>query len=96
MSRQSWLDEETQEVRIDEYTQQLGTFIDAMADGRVDDNELAAQETRLVETMREVEPALDDELHGKVTKLLCELTAYNIMQILHTMEAARPKTQFQG
>ena len=68
MARQSWLDEETQEVRIDEYTQQLGSFIDTLADGRVDADELAAQETRLVKTMQEVEPALDDD--GKPTGAL--------------------------
>jgi hypothetical protein len=67
-----------------------------MADGRVSKKELQAQEDRLVKLMKEIEPILDDDLHEKVTKLLCELTAYDIMQLLRTMDAARPKSQFRG
>ncbi|MGE3777216.1 MAG: hypothetical protein AB7F89_08535, partial [Pirellulaceae bacterium] len=78
--RKSWLDDTTQLPMIDEYVQQLGTFVDAMADGRVDDSELRAQEERLVAMMKEVETELNDLQHAKVTRLLCELTAYNIMQ----------------
>ena len=95
-ARQSWLDEETQEVLIDDYAEKLGSFIDAMADGRIDASELSAQEQRLISAMKEVEPKLDDELHAKVTKLLCELSAFNVMQLLHTIGEARPATQFQG
>ena len=62
----------------------------------VDDKEMKAQETRLVTLMKEVEPLLDDKTHEKVTKLLCELTAFDIMQMLHTMQQARPKTKFRG
>lgn len=96
MARSSWLDEETQEVRIDDYAQQLTTYIDALADGRIDDAELQAQEERVAAAMREVEPHLDDELHAKVTKLLCELSAFSVMQLMHTVGQARGKTAFRG
>ena len=96
MARSTWLDEDTQEVKIDDYAQQLTSFIDAMADGRIDHAELEAQEKRVAETMKEVEPQLDDELHAKVTKLLCELSAFNIMKLMHTMDQARTKTTFRG
>ncbi len=96
MARSSWLDEETQEVRIDDYAQQLTSFIDALADGRIDDAELEAQEKRVAEAMQDVEPQLDDEVHAKVTKLLCELSAFNIMQLMHTVDRARSKTTFRG
>jgi len=46
--------------------------------------------------MKEVEPKLDDALHASVTRLLCELTAYNIMHTLSSLENARPKTTFHG
>jgi hypothetical protein len=46
--------------------------------------------------MREVEPAMDDDLHEKVTRLLCELTAYDIMQMMHSWEKARPHVEFRG
>ena len=94
--RQSWLDDKSQTTLIDEYTQKLSTFMEAIADGLVDDAELAAQERRLVALMKEVEPSLNDALHGKVTRLLCELTAFNVMQTLHSLQAGRPTTQFQG
>ena len=94
--RQSWLDGKSQMPLIDEYTQKLSEFVAAISDGHVDDAELAAQEKRLVTLMSEVEPALDDALHGKITQLLCELTAFNVMQTLHSLQSNRPKTQFQG
>jgi hypothetical protein len=96
MDRKSWLDDETQTPLIDTYAQQLSSFIDALADGKVDETEVRAQEERVVALMKEVEPQLDDTMHAGVTQLLCELTAYNMMQMLQTMHAARPKTQFQG
>jgi hypothetical protein len=94
--RISWIDEETQSSVIEQYSRQLDSFIDTFADGRVDEAELAAQEQRLTTLMQEIEPQLDDELHAKVTKLLCELTAYDIMQLAAVMQESRPKTTFRG
>ena len=96
MARQSWLDDETQTPLIDDYARQLSSFLDAMADGRIDRNEVQAQEQRVVKLLKEVEPQLDDALHAKVTQLLCELSAYSAMQVLHELHATRPKTQFRG
>jgi hypothetical protein len=96
MARLGWLDEQSQTPIIDRYARQLGSFIEAMADGTVDEAEVKSQEARLVKLMKEIEPQLDDALHAKITRLLCELTAYDIMQILHSMHQARPKTVFQG
>ena len=67
-----------------------------MADGKVEPKELKAQEKRIIGLMKEVEPLLNDDLHAKVTSLLCELTAYDIMHMLFTLDAARPKTKFRG
>ena len=96
MVRSNWLDEDTQEVKIDDYAEKLTSFLSALADGRVDDTELEAQEKRVAEAMHDVEPHLDDELHAKVTKLLCELSAFNIMQLMHTVDQARTQTTFRG
>ncbi len=95
-AKQSWLDEKSQAPLIDTYVQKLGTFVDAMADGRVDNSEVAAQEQRVVALMKEVEPALNEAQHAQVTKLLCELTAYNVMQTLNSLQSARPTTKFRG
>ena len=94
--RLSWLDADAQTPAIERYARQLGSFIDAMADGVVDAAEVKAQEKRLVALMKQVEPKLNDELHEQVTRLLCELTAYDLMQVLHAMHAQRPKSVFQG
>ena len=94
--RQSWLDEASQAPLIDQYTQRLTTFMDAMADGQVDREERDAQEQRLVVAMKDVESELSDAQHAKVTKLLCELSAYNIMQTLHMLQSARTTTVFRG
>jgi hypothetical protein len=95
-ARQSWLDDSTGSPLIDEYTQQLSTFVSAMADGRIDERELTEQEARLTALMKEIEPTLSDAQHSRVTRLLCELTAYNIMQTLNSLQAARPRSQFRG
>ena len=39
--------------------------------------------------MKEIEPQLDDAMHEQVTELLCELSAYNVMQMLHSLYEAR-------
>jgi hypothetical protein len=95
-SKSKWFDEASNTSLIDEQAQKLGSFLTAMADGRIDAAEVTAQEARLVAAMREVEPLLSDEQHAKVTKLLVELSAYDLMQVLHTIHAARPKTRFVG
>jgi hypothetical protein len=93
--RKSWLDDKTNEPLIDEYAQQLTSFMDAMADGRVDAAEVQKQEDHLVALMKEIEPQLDDATHEKVTRLLCELSAYNLMQFLHEIHQARPQTKLR-
>ncbi len=96
-SRIAWLDEKNDTPLIDDHAKRLGTFLEAMADGKIDLKELKDQEKRLVALMKEVEPKLDGELHGQVTSLLCELTAYNVMQTVHELaSAAAPKTRFRG
>ena len=94
--RRKWFDDASHEPLIENYARHLDSFIETMADGVVDDREIAAQEERVISLMKEVEPLLDDGLHAKVTRLLCELTAYDIMQMLHSLQAARPKTRFRG
>jgi hypothetical protein len=94
--RTQWLDEAAETPLIQEQAERLTGFIDAMADGKIETHELRAQEARLVDVMKRVEPELSDKLHADVTRLLCELTAYNIMHTLHEVASARPKTKFRG
>lgn len=94
--KSSWLDEQSHKPTIERYARQLRSFLKAMEDGRIDQSELDEQEQRLVALMQEIEPQLDDALHARVTELLCELTAYDLMQTLHSINAGRPKPVFQG
>lgn len=96
MAKSSWFDETSNTPIIGEQARRLDSFLEAVADGVIEDREIKAQEDRLVALMREVEPLLSDDLHDKVTQLLCELTAYDMMQMLHSMHEARPRTTFRG
>jgi hypothetical protein len=46
--------------------------------------------------MKEVEPLLSPEAHEKVTHLLCEVTAYDLMNAMHLAGKSRPRTKFRG
>jgi hypothetical protein len=81
---------------IGEYAQRTQSFINTIADGKVTNDELKAQENRLSGAMKEVEPLLGAPLHDKITRLLCELAAYDFMQALHGMQQSRPETVFRG
>jgi hypothetical protein len=93
--RMNWLDDQSTPM-IQTYTERLSTFLDAIADGKIDKKELEDQEERLVALMKQVEPKLDESLHEDVTKLLCELTAYNIMQSIYELSEFRSRTKFRG
>lgn len=94
--RSSWLDANSHKPLIDQYARQLTSFMEAIADGRIEKSELDAQEGRLTRLMKEIEPQLSNPLHEKITRLLCELTAYDLMQMLHSMQENRPQTTFHG
>ena len=95
MARKSWIDPDTNDPLIDDYAKQLQSFMRAFQDGVISDKEISDQEARLIELMKDVESMLDDETHAKVTRLLCELTAYDIMQFTYEMQGARA-TMFRG
>jgi hypothetical protein len=94
--RTRWLDEKESAQQIQSSAQRLSTFLDAIADGKIEKKELKDQEARVVALMKKIEPELDDALHDEVTQLLCEMTAYNIMHTVHDLAAARPLTKFRG
>jgi hypothetical protein len=91
-----WFDDSTDTPLIAEYARKLDSFLDAVADARVESGELDEQEKRVVALMKEVEPLLSPEAHEKVTRLLCEVTAYDLMQAIHMAGHARSKTKFRG
>jgi hypothetical protein len=94
--RTSWLDAKAKHPVIEEQAKQLKSFLKAMADGKIEPSELEEQEERLVGLMKEIEPQLNDAIHEKVTQLLCEMVAYDLMQMVFTMQESRPRTVFRG
>ena len=94
MARLSWLDD-TSSPALDKHVENLEHFTAAMADGVIASDELAEQEQRLVAAMKAVEGDLSDAQHAKVTSLLLELSAYNIMQVLHEMAGERLRKAFR-
>lgn len=95
MARTSWFDEKTQEPLFQEQLDKLESFTSALADGVVTKQELAGQEQRLVAAMKSVEGELSDALHAKTTTLLVELTAYNVMRLLHELQAEHARVAFR-
>ena len=88
MARASWINDDSH-PDLDAHVDSLDHFTASLADGVIDDKELATQEANLVTAMKAVEGSLSDDLHAKVTKLLAELTAYSVMRTLHEMAQAR-------
>lgn len=88
MARASWINDDTT-PDLDAHVGQLEHFTKSLADGVIDDQELATQEQNLVAAMKAVEGQLDDATHAKVTRLLAEVAAYTVMRTLHEMAQAR-------
>ena len=94
MARTSWLDDKAGHPVFQEQVEKLASFTSALADGQVSQQELADQETRLLAAMKGLEPALNDEQHRLATAVFLELTAYNIMRLLHELQAERTRLAF--
>src|SRR5439155_4029422 len=94
MARASWFDEKAQHPAIQDRLSKLESFTSAMADGEVTTQELNGQEQRLVAAMKKIESQLDDAAHAQVTDVLVELTAYNVMRLLHELQAERARLAF--
>jgi len=94
MAKTSWFNERADHPALHERVEKLESFTTAMADGVVDRNELDGQERRLTAAMKQLEPQLSDELHEQVTSVMIELTAYNIMRLLHELQTERARTAF--
>ena len=94
MKRVDWFDETTHVPVIDEQVQKLSVFVDAMADGVIDRAELEKQQSSVIAAMRAVEAELNDDQHAKITRLLVELSAYNIMRLLHELQQTRRERAF--
>jgi hypothetical protein len=96
MARTNWFDDKNEHPIFQDRLAKLESFTDALADGVVTQQELTGQEQRLIAAMKALEPDLNDVLHAKATSLLVELTAYNVMRLLHELQAEHAKIAFSG
>jgi hypothetical protein len=96
VARTSWFDEKAEHPAVQERVHKLESFTSALADGVVTPGEVSAQEQRLMDAMKRLEPDLADDVHAKVTTVLVELTAYNIMRLLHELQAEKVRSAFKG
>jgi len=94
VTRTSWFDDKAEHPVIQEQLGKLESFTSALSDGVVSKKELNGQEQRLTAAMKKLESELSDELHSKVTTVLVELTAYNVMRVLHELQAERVRMAF--
>ena len=88
MGRANWIDDDNH-PDLDEHVSQLEHFAHAIADGVISQSELDKQEDNLKTAMRAVEGELSDDQHAKVTKLLAEVAAYTVMQMMHDLAQAK-------
>ena len=94
MARTSWFDDAAQHPSIHERMEKLESFTSARADGQVSKQELDGQEQRLVAALTALEPELSDAQHEKVTTVLVELSAYNVMRLLHELRTEQTRIAF--
>ncbi len=96
MARTSWFDDKAEHPVIHDRVQKLESFTNALADGVVSSRELQAQEDRLITAMKALEDHLSDQAHAQVTTVLVELSAYNVMRVLHELQAQHARMAFGG
>ena len=94
MARVDWFDDTKDLPVIDEQVQKLEGFVAAMADGIIEKAELEKQQSSVVQAMKAVQSDLNDAQHEKVTRLLVELSAYNVMRLLHELQQTRLQRAF--
>lgn len=94
MARIDWFDDKKNEPVVDEQVQKLESFVNAMADGVIEKAELEKQQSSVVVAMKAVQDELSDSQHEKVTRLLVELSAYNVMRLLHELQQTRLQQAF--
>jgi len=84
-----WFDAATDSPLLTEYARKLDSYKGVIAEREVEIAELEAQEKRVVDLMKEVEPLLAPDVYEKVTELLCEITSYDMMSAFHLASKAR-------
>jgi hypothetical protein len=75
-----WFDEETSELYSTQFFQRMESWQRAVADGRIDPQEIQAQGERVTDLMKRIEGSVSDEAHAKLTQAFSELAVLQGMQ----------------
>ncbi len=89
-----WFDPAQGEVYSLQFFQRMESWQKAMADGTIDNSEIAEQGMRVQTLLTTLEPTLSDEAHAKCTQVLSELAVLQGMQshVLFQQPADLPLT----
>ena len=86
MPKSSWFDK-SNEMQFGEYMTQMESWREAMADGKIDPDEVLRQEQRVEDLLRAFEPKLSDTQHEELTKIFYELAVFYGMQRIADLAA---------
>ncbi|WP_218079307.1 hypothetical protein [Anthocerotibacter panamensis] len=94
--RAHWFDEETGQVHLTDYFQQMESWQQAIADGKITPDELRAQGEQVIALLKEVEALVTPEQHAQLTEIFSEMAVLQAMQAtaitstLQPSEVSRP------
>lgn len=78
--RTSWFDPEQGPLHLAEYFQRMGSWQQAIADGKITPEEIRDQSHRVIALLKEVEPLVNETEHQLVTETLYEMAVLQAMQ----------------
>lgn len=90
MTRRPWFDPETGELVFPRDAEQRDSWRAAMAEGAVTPAALRAQQERVADLLRRVEPLVPDEAHAPLTEALAEVAVLYGLQSIHLVQQLRP------
>ncbi|MDI7276808.1 MAG: hypothetical protein QME94_12590 [Anaerolineae bacterium] len=82
MAREGWFDAQSNEIGFARYAEQMESWQQALADGRVEPEEVRRQAERVAGLLRALEPKLSDALHAELTTIFRELAVLYGMERL--------------
>jgi hypothetical protein len=88
MSR-PWFDEATGILKLDEYVQDMPSFLKVLEDGIVTDDELDRHAHRVLGLLQQLDERLPPDLRDLATETLCELAVLYALQRRHSEQTLR-------
>lgn len=87
---QSWFDQKTGFLQLDELAQGQPSFRKILEDGIITPEELREQSSQVLALMQELDKQLDEQQHELVTRLLSELAVLFAASQYHEIQQLKP------